>query len=220
MPGPEHKFTPEDVETILSLCDTVIPAVSVSDLIARVPGIDKEVDPATLAAFAAETPSKNAKYVEEVNDLLPTVLSPEKLAELKQVVWLLRYVGMMMRHLLTWPGIRSACSSSRAASRRSTSSRPPIARRPCSAGRRRASLRSARSTTRSPRSVRGCTCVIRRSGTRRCSTGPRRHRCPPRGTTSSPSSSRPSSTASRGMPSSSARAAAAASSPSRWPRRA
>jgi hypothetical protein len=85
-------FTADELETLYSIFDTVIPGVSVEDLHKLNPHLKDDVDAETVAAFAAEVPSQNAQYRDCVENFLPRHINDGKFAELKQVLSLLRYV--------------------------------------------------------------------------------------------------------------------------------
>lgn len=86
-------FTKDELETLYAVFDTIIPAMPVEELVERAPTLGAEVDADTIAAFAEETPSKCSEFRRVVEEVLPVNLPPPKLAELKLVCSLLRYVS-------------------------------------------------------------------------------------------------------------------------------
>jgi len=90
--SPAHTFTDDEVETLLAIFDTVIPAISPEELVKLAPSLTEDVDAETIAAFAAETPSTTPKFRRALTEVLPSMLSPAKMAEFKQALGLLQYV--------------------------------------------------------------------------------------------------------------------------------
>ncbi|CAK9782675.1 long-chain fatty alcohol dehydrogenase [Cutaneotrichosporon oleaginosum] len=89
-------FTRDEVRTMMAVFDTVIPSMSVEELLKRAPGLAEEVDIDVVADYAAEVPSKVPGVREELQSLLAAHLAPEKIAELKTVLGLMRgYFGSL-----------------------------------------------------------------------------------------------------------------------------
>lgn len=90
---PKKTFTRDEVRTLMAVFDTVIPAMSVEELLKRAPTLAEEVDIDAVADFAAEVPSKVPGVLGELQNLLPAHLPPEKIAEVKMVLGLMRCVA-------------------------------------------------------------------------------------------------------------------------------
>ncbi|BEJ02040.1 hypothetical protein CcaverHIS631_0607220 [Cutaneotrichosporon cavernicola] len=92
----KYAFTKDEERTLMAVFDTAIPAMSVEELLKIAPGLSGEVDADSVAAFAAEVPSQVPGLREELHTLLPAFLTPEKMAELKMVLGLMRgYFGSL-----------------------------------------------------------------------------------------------------------------------------
>lgn len=84
------RFTRAELKTLYAVFDTVVPAIPVEQLIDLSPAL-VNIDIEDVAAFAAETPSSLEQVKENTKDMLPRNLPPQKMAELKQVLGLLRW---------------------------------------------------------------------------------------------------------------------------------
>ncbi|GMK57947.1 hypothetical protein CspeluHIS016_0407810 [Cutaneotrichosporon spelunceum] len=92
----KHAFTREEERTLMAVFDTAIPAMTAAELLELVPSLANEVDEKTVAAFAAEVPSQVPGLREELHTILPAHVTPEKIAELKMVLRLMRgYLGSL-----------------------------------------------------------------------------------------------------------------------------
>jgi hypothetical protein len=87
---PALAFTKDEVETLLAVFDTLIPVVDPADLCKLAPTLAVDVDPKVIETFAAEVPSANPEFMHCLTEILPTLLTPAKVAELKQAIGLLR----------------------------------------------------------------------------------------------------------------------------------
>lgn len=84
-------FTAEELETLFSIFDTFLPSISVSELLQCAPSAAYAGDKA-VAAFAEDSPSRNELFRKVVTEVIPANIPPAKLAELKGVLQILRYV--------------------------------------------------------------------------------------------------------------------------------
>lgn len=90
MPSPA-KLTKQEVKTLLAVFDTIIPAIPLEALLKGAPHLAEEgIDTETLKQYAAERPSELPKLREELDTLVPYVVKPSQMTELKLVLSLLR----------------------------------------------------------------------------------------------------------------------------------
>lgn len=83
------RLTRAEREALYAVYDTVVPAIPVEQLIDLSPAL-VDIDIEDVAAFAAETPSMLESVRRDTENMLPATLPPHKVAELKQVLGLMK----------------------------------------------------------------------------------------------------------------------------------
>lgn len=93
MPSPPV-LTEEELETLFAAYDTFIPSISASELLQKAPNA-AYADEKSLKEFAEEAPSQLANVRRIVTELIPKYQPPNKIADLKMALNLLRWVSML-----------------------------------------------------------------------------------------------------------------------------
>lgn len=86
---PAEVFTEDELKTLFAVFDTVIPAMPIEELLKRAPHL-AEYDIELVDEFASQVPSSIPELREEVVTFLPKIIKPAQIAELKQVLGLMR----------------------------------------------------------------------------------------------------------------------------------
>lgn len=91
MPSSPAELTKQEIKTLLAVFDTIIPSIPLEALLQGAPHLAKEgIDSEILKQYASEKPSELPKLREELDTLVPYVVKPFQMSELKLVLSLLR----------------------------------------------------------------------------------------------------------------------------------
>jgi hypothetical protein len=90
------KFTAEELETLLSVADTIIPSLTDAETDALQDHVSNYASSSTpdasiVAEFARQCPSMMPDYVQDLSEVVPTRLPKSSMVELKQALSVLRY---------------------------------------------------------------------------------------------------------------------------------